>query len=123
MLEVGGRKSEVGGDGIPLVYAVPGIHFGYFFPKLFLVTFHEAAADDNPLAFVPGLLQDGIDAFFFGVADEAAGVDDDGVAVVEAAVEMNGVPLCFQFSGEVFAIDGVFAAAEGDDVGFQGSGD
>jgi len=32
---------------------------------------------------------------------------------------MDGVPLSFQFSGEVFAIDGVFAAAEGDDVYLQ----
>ena len=108
---------------------VPGVDFGNLFGQFLFVALDEAAADDKLECvsristfthFQINTFQNGVDAFLLGVADEAAGVDDDGVAVVALPVEVDSMPLCFQPCGEVLAVDGVLGAAEGDDVDFHG---
>ncbi len=67
------------------------------------------------------LLQDSIDRLFLGIAYEAAGIEDDDVAVVLHAVKKEGVPGMTQMTGEVLGIDGVLAASEGDNIDFHGN--
>ena len=106
---------------VPLVHAVPGVDFGHLLAEFFLVALHEAAADDEPTGLTAAglhlyLLEDGVDTLLFGVADEAAGVDDDGIAVVALPIDLDGMPLRLEGAGEVLAVDSVLRAAEGYDV-------
>ena len=66
------------------VGSVPLVDFGHLGLQFRLVTLHKTAGDDEAGLVVAtflgfDLLEDDIDALLFGVADEAAGVDDDGV--------------------------------------------
>ena len=92
---------------------VPGVHFGHLLLQLVAVAFDQTSADDefagfSAACFDGNLLEDGVDAFLLGVADEAAGVDDDGVAVVAVAVEVYGVAQRFELTGEVLAVYRIF---------------
>lgn len=116
---------------VPFVDAVPGVDFGQFGDELVAVTLYEAAHGDEfattkvagvalvEVFFCLDLLKEDVDRLLFGVANEAAGVDNDGVAVVLLAVEVDGVSRVGEMPGDVFRVDGVFAAPEGDDVDFQ----
>ena len=124
-----------GEDGVdyfvPFVDSVPEVDFGDFLGELVAVAFYEASGGYEcallAVGVVPpvvvfllyGLLQDGLDGFFLGVADESAGVEDDGVAVVLAAVEVDLYAGAGEVARYVFGVDGVFAAAECDDVYFH----
>ena len=103
---------------------MPFVYLGHLLGKLFLVALNEAAADDETglvvaTLFSGNLAEDGVDALLFGVADESAGVNDDRVAVVALAVKVYGMSLSLELSSEVFAVDGVLGAPQGDDVDFQ----
>ena len=107
----------------------PGVDFRDFLPKLFFIAFDEASADDDFLCgrgvALPYNLEDGVDALFLGVANEAAGVDDDGIELGGRttgwlcgllAIEKDFMAGGYESAGEMFAVDSVFATAEGDDV-------
>ena len=104
---------------LPLMHSEPGVHFRHLPGQLFPVAFHQAAADDELLGFECYLFENDVDALLLGVADEAAGVDNDGVAVVPAAVVVYGVPPCLQPSRQILAVDRVLRAAQGDNVDFH----
>ena len=50
------------------------------------------------------------------VADEAAGVDDDGAGVGAVAVEAHLIPCGGQLRHQMFAVDGILRTAESYDV-------
>ena len=103
---------------------MPFVDFGHLVLQLLHVALDEASADDETGAVVAAffggdLVEDGVDALLLGIADETAGVDDDGVAVVALAVEEDSVAFGGETAGEFFAIDGVLGTPKGDDVDFQ----
>ena len=61
-------------------FAVILVHFGYFGFQFFLITFGQAAHHEQFVCFVflfaIGKLQNGVDAFFFCIANKSAGVDN-----------------------------------------------
>src|SRR5450631_1022014 len=75
------RSGDRLGDGADLVGADELIDFGHLGRQLFRVALRQTAGDHQSLAaprlLVLGHLEDGIDRLLFGLADEAAGVDDD----------------------------------------------
>ncbi len=87
------------------------------------VALHQAARDHNPLhrsLFFPfNRFGDDFQRFFFGIFEEAAGVDDDGVGGI---VIGNKVDIGLNEGTEHgFGVDKVFRAAEGDEGdGFDG---
>ena len=110
------------------MHPVPGVDFGHLGLQLVAVTLDEAAhGDEGAAAAVAGvsavetalglnLLEEDVDGLLLGVADEAAGVDDDDVAVIARAVEVDLVACMGEVSGDVLGVDGVLAASEGDDI-------
>ena len=84
---------------VPFMHAVPGIDFGDFLGKLIAVAFYKTSrGDEEPVfavgvvpsvvvLFLLGLLEDGLDRLFFGVANESTSVEDNGLAVVLTTVE------------------------------------
>ncbi len=62
----------------------PFIHLGYLGFQVFAVTFCQAAHDIQAFQFAlclsPRKLQNGVNAFLFGIADESAGIDDGYLA-------------------------------------------
>ena len=98
------------------MHAVPEVHFGHLAFQLFLVSFHEASAHHQEAFFATTvfdftLFENHVDGLFLGVTNKATGVDDDDVAVVLLAVEIDGLPARLQLSCDKFRIDGVFGAA------------
>ena len=65
------------------------------------------------------LLEKGVDGLFLGITNKAAGVDDDDVAVVLGAIEIDKMACLEEMSSKVLGIDGVFATPEGYDIYFQ----
>ena len=98
---------------LPFAHAVEAVDFGQLGAKLVAVTFDEASSGDDAPCLASALLdfdlfQQGVDRLLFGVADEAAGVDDDDVAVVAAAVEMYFKACLCQMAGQMLRIGSVF---------------
>ena len=117
-------KLKVGNNLFPFVNSVPGIHFWHFGFEFLLVALHKATtgyqnAGLAAMCLDGYLLQYGVDALFLGVADKAAGVDYYGIAVVALPVEVYGMAQGGEAACEVLAVDGIFGAAEGDDVNLQ----
>ena len=97
----------------PFAHAVEAVDFGQLGPKFVAVAFHEASDGDDAPCLASALLdfdlfQQGVDRFLLGVADEAAGVDDDDVAVVAAAVEMYFKACLCQMASQMLRIGSVF---------------
>ena len=118
-------------EHVPGMNAIPCVHFWQFGGQLVVValykTTHRYQLSTTTVAcvtlveilFCLNLCKQGVDRLFLGIANETAGVDDDSVAVVLPTVEIDMVSHLSEVAGDVFRVDGVFAAPEGDDVDFQ----
>ena len=97
----------------PFAHAVEAVDFRQLCAKLVAVAFYEASDGDDAPCLASALLdfdlfQQCVDRLLFGVADEAAGVDDDDVAVVAATVEMYFKSSLCQMAGQMLRIGSVF---------------
>ena len=82
---------------------------------------YKRQAYDEEVVDAPRLLgrhgrKDGVDALLLGVADKAAGIDDDGAGVGAVAVEAHLIPCGGQLRHQVLAVDGILRTAESYDV-------
>ena len=128
-----GKPLDVCQQLVPLVDPKPSVDLRKLLLQLGTVALNKAPGGDERAATPVGmmaavepctvlyLLQDGIDRLFLGIAYETTGIEDNDIAVILHAVEKEGVPSMAQMSGEVFGIDGVLAASEGDDIDFHGN--
>ena len=98
-----GDRQDSGDELLPLVDTEPVVDLREFGAELIEVAFDETAGGNEcTVAVVVGmatveifgladLFEEGVDGFFLGIADEAAGVEDDDVAVVVGTVEEDGL--------------------------------
>ena len=108
----------------PLVDSVEGIDFGQFFTQLLLVALNETSDGDETARFAAALLdgnllEEDVDRLLFGVADKAASIDNDDVAVVAASVKEEIESRFAQVAGDMLRVDDVLATSEGYDVDFH----
>ena len=100
-----------------LVESDKGINFGDFAFEFLVVALGEAAADDDFLGRPGGQpplvhFEDGVDRFFFGLVDEAAGVDHEHIGFVGFAGQVEII-----FGGPAehdLGIDQIFGTTEAD---------
>ena len=119
-----GKNSQVAFDGFDDAFDFAGaddrVYFGNLLENLVAVAFHQAAGDDEFFGgaefFVLGHFEDGVDGFFLGGFDEAAGVDDQDFGVVGARRQF--VAFARENAHHDLAVDEVLGASEGDKTDF-----
>ena len=116
------RGTQRPDDAVPVAGAEIVVDLRNFGAQVIGITFRQTADNEQPFDF-SGLLgrcrpQDHLDGLLFGIADESAGIDYHDCGVRAVAVEVHLVTGGCQTGHEVFAVDRVFRAAEGDDVNF-----
>ena len=92
-----GRAADRVGDGADLVGAEEVVDLGHLVGQLARVALREAARDDQALAaaglLVARHLEDRVDRLLLGLADEAAGVDDDDLGVLGRGDDLVARPV------------------------------
>jgi len=109
------------GDFSELADADEAVDFGNGIHQFLAVALGEAAGDvkffgRTGLSFALGQLDDGVDRLGFGRCDKAAGCNDGGVERLAVVGEDNFAAGLLDHAGEIFIIDGIFIATEGDDA-------
>ena len=77
---------------------------------------HDIEASELVLAFALSELQDSVDALLFGVADEAAGVDDGYLTMRVVAVVTATIACLGELVHESLGVNKVLRATQGDDI-------
>ena len=112
--------SEVGDNLLPVELPIELVHFGQFLLELFEVSLREASHDDEltelPLLLALCQFQYHVDAFLFGIADEAAGVHDGNLSLGVFGIVRHLKAVQFQLTDELLAVNKVLAATKGDEV-------
>lgn len=112
--------AEVAQQVGPVELAVELIDLGDFLAQFLEVAFGEAAhhvnAAEPAFFFELAEFEDHVDAFFLGVAYEAAGVDHGDVAVGLFGIVVGLIAEGFELAEQVFGVDKVLRTAHGDDV-------
>ena len=112
------RPGDRLGDGADLVGADELIDLGHLRRQLFRVALRQTAGDHQPLAaprlLVLGHLENGVDRLLLGLADEAAGVDDDDLGGLGRRDQL--VSRIGRVSEHDLGVDAIFRAAKGDEV-------
>ena len=102
-------RTDEGDDALEVELAEIGIHFGYFGFEFGAIALAEASHDDELAELVMLLafrhLEDHVDALFFGIAYESAGVDDADLAFGFFGVMDTGPPGSFELSHNALGID------------------
>ena len=102
-------RPDEGDDALEVEFAEIGIHFGDLGFEFGSVAFAEATHDDELAQLVFFLafrhLEDHVDALFFGIADESAGIDDADLAFWFFGVMHAGPPASFELSHNALGID------------------
>ena len=90
-------------------FAVIGIDFGYFRFEFCSVALGETSHDDEESEFACFLafrhLEDHVDAFFFGIADKSAGIDDTDLSFWFLGVMYTAPSVSFQLPHDPLCID------------------
>ena len=99
-----------------------GVNFRQLFIQLFPIPLGETAGDNDGfqtallVAFDFAELQNIFNGLGFGIVNEAAGVDNDGVGFVQ--IRRQGIPRFVQQVEHLLAVHQVFGAAERDQPEF-----
>ena len=112
--------SQVGNDAFPIELAVEAVNLGQFVLKFVEIALREATHHDefpeHSLFLALGELQDGVDAFLLGIADEAASVDDCYLTLWVFGIVAHLVAIKLKLMYELLAVHKVFTTAECDDI-------
>ena len=115
-----GSRLQRPNDVVPILHAEELIDLGQLGTQLLRITLAQAAHDEQPFDFTRlfggGGPEDHVDRLLFGVADEAAGVDDHDFGIGAVAVVRDRIACGCELGHQVLRIDRVFRAPEGDDV-------
>ena len=105
---------------IQVAGAEPGVHFGDQARQLVRIALRQAAENDQfpGLAALPTLsgFQDGLDGLLLGIADEAAGVEQQVINISGPFASRNHIERIPRLKQEMLGVDGVLRAAERDDL-------
>ena len=110
-----------GHDPIEFIRADKGIHFGDFLANIAAIAFHQATGD-NQFASPADLLvfrhlEDGIDRFFLGGIDKAAGIHYQHFRLIGMGSQF--VTFGHKLAHHDFTIDEIFGATQTDKTNFQ----
>ena len=114
-------SSQCGYDLLDFVGADDGVDFRHLALDLIAIALDQASRHDQLFCpadlLVLGHFEDGVDRFFFGRIDEAAGVDDEHVGLIGMWREL--VPAGHKLPHHDFAVNQILGTAQADKTDFQ----
>ena len=108
-------------NAVEITIAVQRIDLRNFAAQFFTITLRETTGDDH--LFYPAFLlhrhcvEDGFDGLFLRRLDETTGIDDDSLCLCSLIGKLDSP--CQQAAVQVFGIDQIFRAPEGDQFNFH----